>query len=83
MVNYIKKIIVLVALIMLGSAATYVYGDIALPRRDEINRRLFNMEDASGGCCTATSDLIQIKVYNRHDVLLQVPDSKIESDKGN
>ena len=76
------KTLVLVAIIAgLGSAATFVYGDIALPRQNDINRRLFNWDKTANGCCTATADLIQIKVANGDGVLLQIPQGDIEGDK--
>ncbi len=68
-----KALVIVAVLAGIGSAATYVYGDIALPRRDEINSRLFNMDKASEGCCTATSDFVQIRVSNGDGVVLQIP----------
>ncbi|MBX7053372.1 MAG: hypothetical protein K1X36_00320 [Pyrinomonadaceae bacterium] len=68
-----KAMVIVAILAGIGSAATYVYGDIALPRRDEINSRLFNMDKTAEGCCSATSDMIQIKVSNGDGVVLQIP----------
>lgn len=76
-----KALVVFAVLAGIGSAATYVYGDIALPRRDEINSRLFNMDKTSEGCCSATSDMIQIRVSNGDGVVLQIPNQDQTEDK--